>query len=360
MPTKILDPFAGGRTQRIQLAARHPETQAVVASERQLHADLASSDPAIRARAITHLNAVAHAALQVLLSTTSNFPSTQTDGVTTAVAFGEADRFSADTRWRALYQVRDMTGAASPYFKITDVYDSVTYDKYELGERIRTSTVRGEEVIYEADIYAGALQWNRFWSDWQSMWNTSDGIASMNAKWLRKMAKVAYQTITAAGLTVVPYDATGGSQVEKDVNTINAAITTLGNQVYQSETGFDGIDTEEDIEGLSLYLLYNPGTAGYRARINRALGARLELPNDNNSSAEVDVPVMPLPTRDVPAASATLVLAGRKNVAAIFKTLELFDVADPRVAGVADAKIGQGAYKMVRGDSRQAVTIALS
>lgn len=356
----VLDPFANGVTRRISLAARNPETSAVVADERQLHADLASQDPAVRARAIRHLNAVAAQALQVVLSSTSQFPDQQTQGVTTAVAFGEADRHVADTRWRALFDVRDLTGQSHPFFKITDVYDSVEFEEYEMGERIKMGTVRGDEAIYETPIVAGGLQWFQFWENWQNLWNSQDGIASMNAKWLRRMARQAYSVLTASGLTAVPYDTTGASTIEKDVNTINAAITTLGNQVYQTETGFEGVESEEDIEGLALYLVYNPGTAGYRQRVNRALGARLELPNDNNSAAEVDVPVMPLPSWYVPANGWTLALGGRKNVLAVTRNLTIYDHMDARLAGISDGRIAQGAYKAVRGDSRQAVSVATS
>ena len=359
--SKAIFTLENGPTRRISLAARNPQTQAVVASERQLPADLASQDPAVRARAIRHLNAVSAQLLEQLLSSTSQFPDVNHQGVPTAVAFGEGDRYTADTRWRALFNVQDRTAQpGAPVFKISDTYDSVTFEKYEMGERIRVGSVRGEEVIYEGEIMAGALQYFRFWQEWQTLWNTSDGLASMNAKYARKMARLAYQVLTAAGLAVTPYDATGGSTVEKDVNTINRAITELGNAVYETETGFEGIDSEEDIEGLTLYLLYNPSTFGYRQRVNRALGARLDLANDNNSAAEVDIPVMTLPTRYVPANGWFLALAGRKNVSAIFRNLEVFDMMDPRVAGVADAKVGQGVYKHVRGDSRQVRQIATS
>lgn len=356
----VLDPFANGQTRRISLAARHPQSGAMVRDERQLHEDLASQDPAVRARAMRHLNAVAQQAMQVLLSSTSQFPDQQTQGVTTVVAFGEADRNVADVRWRALFQMRDLTAQDHPFFKITDVYDSAQFEEYEMGERIRMGSVRADEEIFETPIVAGGLQWFQFWENWQNLWNSEDGIASMNAKWLRRMAKQAYAVVTAAGLTVVPYDTTGSTVIEKDVNTINTAITTLGNQVYQTETGFEGIESEEDIEGLALYLLYNPATAGYRQRVNRALGARLELPNNNNSAAEVDVPVMPLPTRYVPANGWWLALAGRKNVHAVTKALQIYDHMDARIAGIADGRVAQGAYKSVRGDSRQAVQIATS
>ena len=53
-------------------------------------------------------------------------------------------------------------------------------------------------------------------------------------------------------------------------------------------------------------------------------------------------------------------LAGRKNVFTIHKTLQIYDRMDARVAGIADERIAQGAYKGVRGDSRQARQVATS
>ena len=361
MSTKtILDPFATPATRRLSLAVRHPQTRAVVADERQLTADFVSADPAKRARAIRHLNAVAAAAMQVVLSSPANFPDEAGPGVATRIRFGEADRNTADVRWRALFDVRDLTAQAHPFFEITDVYDSLQFEEYELNERIKVGSVRADTEIFKTPVVAAGIQYNRFWSNWQTIWNTEEGLASMNAKWFRRMARRAYQVLTAAGLTVISYDATGGTQLEKDINTINNGITAIGNAVYQTETGFENVTSEEDIEGLAIYLLYNPGTAGYRNRVNRALGARLELPNDNNSAREVDVPLIPLPTRDVPANGWFPVLAGRKNVTAVTHNLEVFDLTDPRVAGVADAKIGQGAYQHVRGDARQGVQLATS
>ena len=356
MPTLLrpaANPFENGVTRQVSLAARNPTSGTVVRSERQLHADLASGDAAVRQRAIRHLNAVAAEARRVALSTTSNFPDQQTQGVTTVISFGDADRHQADVRFRALFDIRDLTEQRHPFFKIEDVYDSVTFEEYELGERIKASTVRASDQIFETPVVAAALQWNRFWANWQSQWSSGDGIASMNAKWLRRMYQKAMDVLTAAGLQVTPYDATGGSQLEKDINTINRGITEMGNAIYQSETGFDGVQSEEDIEGMAIYLLYNSGTAGYRNRVNRALGARFELANDNNSAAEVDVPVMPFPSRRVPANGWWLVLANRKNVGVITHDLEIFDHTDPRIAGVADDRIGQGAYQLVRGDARQ-------
>ena len=356
----VSNPFENGVTRRISLAARRPDTSAVVRSEHQLHADLASPDHAVRLRAIRHFNAVAVAARRVLLSTTSNFPDQQTEGVPTVVAFGDADRHQADVRFRALFDMRDRTSDGHPFFKITDVYDALFFEEYEMGERIKASTVRADDQVFETPIVAGALQWNQFWANWQSLWSEGDGIASMNAKWLRRMYQKAMDVLTAAGLEVTPYDAAGASQLEKDVNTINAGITALGNAIYQTETGFEGVVSEEDIEGTALYLLYNPATAGYRNRVNRALSARFDLANDNNSAAEVDVPVMPFPSRRVPANGWWLVLPNRKLVGVVKKDLEIYDRTDPRYAGITDDRIGQGAYQLVRGDSRQVRQLATS
>jgi hypothetical protein len=47
-------------------------------------------------------------------------------------------------------------------------------------------------------------------------------------------------------------------------------------------------------------------------------------------------------------------------VAAINRDLTMFDKTDVQVAGVADANIAQGAYRMVRADSNQVREMATS
>lgn len=331
---------------RISLAAAVGEGEArrVVATERQIHEMLCSPDPAVRAKAIRHLNAVGNAFADVLLSSPSTFPSQQTQGIPSAVAFGEADRWQADTRWRALFNVRDYREQSHPFFKVTDVYDALTFEIYKLGERIKAYGIRGEEQIYEAQIIAGALQWNRLWSEWQNLWNTQDGLASMNAKYARKLAKLAYAVLTAAGLSTTAYDTTGSTPLEKDINTINSAAREMGNALYQTDTGFldsegNVVQSEEDISGLTLYLLFNPSVAGYTERINRALAARYSMANDNNSIQEVSVPIMPLESREVPTDGWYLVLPGRKLVSALHRPLMVYDYMDPKIAGVAEGNV---------------------
>ncbi|MEM8599290.1 MAG: hypothetical protein AAGF99_05170 [Bacteroidota bacterium] len=362
MSTAVLTPW-GQQARQIHLSVREggQPTGRVLASEHRIHEMLASDDPAVRRKAILHLNAVARTYTDTLiqLSSPALFPDQKTQGVPSAVSFGEADRRAADTRWTALYNIRDLRSASSPYFKITDVYNAVTFEVYLLGERIKMRHVQGTEVIFETDIVAGGLQWNQFFAMWQDLWSANEGIATMQLKYAQKQARAAYEVLTASGLTGVAYNTTGATTLEKDILTINDGIRTIGNQLYQDE-GIAGIQTEEDIEGAALFLLYNPATQGYRQRVNRALNARFTMANDNMSIAEVDVPVIPLPSRYVPATDWKLMLPGRKNIAAIHKDLEIYDHTDPRVAGVADGRIGQGAYKMVRGDAKQGVSLATS
>lgn len=362
MSTAVQTPW-GSKARQIHLSVREGGQPGgrVLASERRIHEMLASPDAAVRRKAITHLNAVARVYTDTLLqlSSSSLFPDQQTQGIPNAITFGEADRRVADTRWTALFNIRDLRSATSPYFEISDVYNAVTFEVYLMGERIEVRHVQGSETIFKTDIVAGGLQWNQFFAMWQDLWSANDGIATMNVKYAQKQARAAYEVLTASGLTGVAYNASGATTLEKDINTINDGIRTIGNQLYQDE-GIAGIQTEEDIEGAALVLLFNPATQGYRQRVNRALNARFTMANDNLSVAEVDVPVIPLPSRYVPATDWKLMLPGRKNIAAIHKDLEIYDHMDPRLAGVADARIGQGAYKMVRGDAKQGVSLATS
>lgn len=349
----LLNPWSP-TPRRISLAVRNGGN--VIANEQQLAAMLANrTDPAVRARAIKHLNAVAAAATNELLtlSAPGNFPDNTTSGIPQAVVFGEMDRIVVDTRWRALYNVKDYRQQPGPpVFKIADVFDSLTFEIYELGERIRASRVRGTSELFEGQIAAASLEWNRFWATWEASWNTDDGLAAMNAKYLVKMAKLAIMVLTAAGISTTNYDTAGTNQLEKDVNTINAGALEIGNAVF-TKTNPDGQQVEEDVEGRTMYLIYNPSIAGYKNRVNKALRARFDAPNDTMAVSETDIPVLPYPTRYAPVGGWFLVLPSDTNVAAIFRDLELYDFTDPRYAGVVDGKVGQGLYRMVRGDSRK-------
>jgi hypothetical protein len=98
----------------------------------------------------------------------------------------------------------------------------------------------------------------------------------------------------------------------------------------------------------------------YRERVARALEARFDMPNSTMSVGQVLDPIIPLGMVDVPTGVWYLVYPGRKNIFANGVDLTFYEFNDPRVAGVAEGRIGQGAWVPVRGDVLQVRAMALS
>lgn len=338
-------------------------------TERAVLEALKSEDAARRGAVIKRFNSASKQYTDALrtigggllnLSSTSMFPSTQTQGVPTAVRFGTADRMMADMRWAAFFEVRDYRGATTPYFKIVDVYNAVTFSVYRLGEPIVLRPAEAAEVIYESEIVAGGMQWNLMWEQWTDLWSEDEGLTAMELKYADQQARTAYVTLTASGLSTTAYDTGGSTTLEKDVNTINAGILDIENALYSDTMTETGETIRERVRG-PYGLLYNSLTAGYEDRIRRALGARYDLANDVNAAAQVlDRNVVAVGDPDVPTGAWYLSIPGRKNVLAVHKDLMIDPHVDPRVAGTAKAQIGQGAYKFVRGDAKQCRKLLLS
>lgn len=294
-------------------------------------------------------------------SSTGAFPDTQNAGLPSAAQFMTTDRQRVDLRWASMFRFRDLRGMSTPWFKIADVYDAIDFRTYDLGARIELRHIEAGEIIYELDLVAGGYQYNKTWEIWQDLWTPEEGLAALQLKYAKRQAKEAYRVLTdetLVSLSTTAYDTAGATQVEKDINTINNAITAMKSALYTA-TSASGIQTEEDIEGSEFYLVYNSLQAGNNYRVAKALQARLELPNDNQSVGYVTDPVIPVGSPDVPAGAAWyLVMPGRKNVWAQGLDLQVSEVLDPRVAGTSNEVIGQASYKGVRGDSRQVRKIA--
>lgn len=335
-----------------------------ILSERKLLELLASDDPSKRALALNAFNDFSQRFGDLVLyalSATNMFPSQQTQGIPAAVTLGDAERQMVDLRWTALYDVQDYRQQTHPFFKIVDLYHAITFRAYQMGERVEMGVVEAAEAIFEAEIIAGGLQWNQLWSEWQAVWSQQRGLSAMQTRYANQLAKTAYEVITAAGLSVTAYDATGTTTLEKDINTINAAALAIRTALYNAAAPKTGQVTEEIVGGSEPYwLLYNDLTAGYEDRIMKAIDARLDMPNDNLSVGHLLRPIVPLGSPYVPTGAWYMTIGGRKNVAAIFRDLRMFDISDPRIAGVMQGRVGQGAYKLVRGSALQARQVAVS
>lgn len=303
----------------------------------------------------------------VQLSDEGLFPPYDQQALPTAVRITYGREQIVDTQWTALFQVQDRRDQRNRQFTIEDVYSAAAFAQYELGEEIEIKQVEGGAQTYEFNIYAGGLQWSRFWEDWQSMWRESDGTAMMQARYGQQQARRAYEVLTATGITTTSYsnfDGSGSTSLTNDVATINAGASAILNDMYTNQTLQDGSDVgeniEEEFQNPNFYLLVNSFDDALMTRAGRALQASYNAPNDNQSNLEVAYPVQMISTPHVTSGTWHLVFPGRKNVAAIARDLTMYDKTDVQSAGVADANIAQGAYRMVRGDSNQVRELATS
>lgn len=299
----------------------------------------------------------------VQLSDEGLFPPYDEQALPTAVRITYGREQIVDTQWTALFQVQDRRDQRTRQFTIEDVYSAAAFAQYEMGEEIEIKQVEGGSTTYEFNIYAGGLQWSRFWEDWQSMWREADGTAMMQARYGQQQARRAYEVLTASGISTTSYqdfDGSASTSLTNDVATINAGASAILNDMYTAGSPQSGEQVEEEFQNPNFYLLVNSFDDALMTRAGRALQASYNAPNDNQSSLEVAYPVQMISTPHVTSGTWHLVFPGRKNVAAIARDLTMYDKTDVQTAGVADANIAQGAYRMVRGDSNQVRELATS
>lgn len=322
---------------------------------------LTGENPALKAEAVARFNTMMRNLGDALkLSSNGSFPDLNEQGIPAAFLIDASTREVVDTRWTMLYRILDRRASQSPVFRVGDAYTNLTFNEYQLNEPIDADYIEGAHRLYEMSVYAGMYYYNKMWASWTDMWDEQEGLAMMGVRWARAMAKAAYEAISAAsGLTTVSYDTAGATQIAKDINTINAGITTIMSQLYNATTG-DSNQIFEDVSQGSFALLYNNLTSGYQERIVKALEARLDLPNDNQSIGYVSRPVVPIGSPHVATGTWKLTLLGRRNVFAMGRDLMVDTEVDPKKAGVGMVEVGQGAFKAVRDDAKQVVLLALS
>lgn len=360
---QIFNPF-GKKNARL-LAPWRPE--AALAAEQ---AFLTGQNPMLKKQVVRHFNAMmdnyvaallAHGgANRANLSSLGSFPTLEEQGVPASFILDVAQREIVDTRWTILYRMLDRRSSTSGVFRVGDSYTNLEFNQYEYNESIDADYMEGDHDLYRFYIYSGMYFYNKMWESFTDMWSEGDGLGAMALRWARKMSEVAYTTVAAAsGLTTVTYDATGSTQVAKDINTINAGVTTIKSQLYAATTP-DGNQVKEEAEMGTYALLFNSLTTGYETRIMKALEARLDLPNDNQSVGYVMRPVVPIGSPHVPTGTWVLTMLGRHNHFAMARALMVEESLDITKAGVAKVVAGNGAYRAVRHDPAQVVLLALS
>jgi len=298
----------------------------------------------------------------VRLSEGGLFPPEDRGGIPVAVSIGDQEREQVDTRWTGLFQGEDFRQQTDNLlFRIEDVYHALRFERYERGEKIEMSQVEGGDEVFEGYYYGAGLQFNASWADFNPhSWNRQDSVSAMQTRFAKKQMKRAYTVLTdSTALTTISHQS-GNSQVEKDVKTINEGMRQILEDLFQADSPQSDEQVEEVPDNPQFALLFNNLAQGYNQRIRKALATTYSASNDELSVAELDFPVTPIGTPHVDAGNWWVVMPGRKNVAAQFRDLQTFDIMDPRIMGVNEGQVGQGIFRMVRGDSNQVAELATS
>jgi len=298
----------------------------------------------------------------VRLSEGGLFPPEDRGGIPTAVSIGDQEREQVDTRWTGLFEGFDgRQQTDNLLFRIEDVYHAVRFERYERGEKIEMSQVEGGDEVFEAYYYAAGMQFNASWADFNPhSWNREDSVSAMMTRFAKKQMKRAYNVLTdSQGLSTISYQS-GSTQTEQDVKTINEGMRSILDDLFTEPSPKSDEQVEEVPDNPQFALLFNNLAQGYNQRVRKALATTFSASNDELSIAELDYPVTPIGTPHVPAGNWWVVMPGRKNVAAQFRDLQTFDVMDPRIVGVNEGQVGQGIFRMVRGDSNQVAELATS
>lgn len=292
------------------------------------------------------------------LSSPGSTADPRNQGIPTAVQIGTSDRMTADTRWMSLFDVQDLRQQETPYFKIVDVFNAITFDEYKLGEDIDLGFVETSETIYEAAIHAAGLQWSQLWAGWQDIWQSGDGLAAMQAEYVAYQAKLAYDILTTSPATTVAWQgAAGDSQTSRDIETVNEGIREIKNRLFTA-TSSSGEQAEEDLEGATFAVLYNSLATDLEDRVNGALEVTLQVDGDGQADVtEVRANAVPIGSPHVDGTNPYVVLPGRKNVLGLSRDLTMYDIMDSKVAGVAEGSVGQSAWNFVKGDTNQVVEV---
>lgn len=243
-----------------------------------------------------------------------------------------------DIGWEQFFDTRNYAGTRAPGFRMRQVSSGLTFSKRPEGGRARIYRVTGTEQFVSFDTYGGGLEFDQAWFEDQEWWLIEDTAAEFRSAWYRDKATVFYTLIGALGAGYnVAYDATGSTQLDKDINTLNTAaaelLTALKNSGY-------AVTPQSTLRCLSPIQL--------RGRLQRALAAQYITPATEGASLKVEYNITPVYSMNVLNAGSAatdiwyLGLPGLKNKVGEKMPLTIF--TDFKAEAYATTTVGWGRY----------------
>lgn len=243
-----------------------------------------------------------------------------------------------DNGWAQFFDIRDFSGTRSPGFRLRDVSSGLTFSKRPEGGRAKIYKVSGTEQYVSFDTYGGGLEFDQAWFQDQEWWLIEDTAMEFRSAWYRDKAAVMYGLIGSLGAGYnIAYAATGANQLDKDINTLNAAAAAL---LTALKTAGYAVTPDTPLKVLSPIQL--------RGRLQRALAAQYITPVTNGANLKVEYNISPVYSMNVLNAGVActnkwyLGVPGMKNK--LGEKMPLTVYTDFKAEAFATTTVGWGRY----------------
>lgn len=142
-----------------------------------------------------------------------------------------------DLAYQASFDVKDLTNTRLANYTIREVTNLITFGKVKEGEKAKIYPISGAELAISFDAYGAGIELPEAWFQDQRWYDLEEAVVDYRLAWYRDKASVFYALMEAltdeawgsnTGVNIA-YDTAGSNQLEKDVNTINAACYSILN-----------------------------------------------------------------------------------------------------------------------------------
>lgn len=132
-------------------------------------------------------------ALYKAFTTTGDFPITAIQAIE---KFHELTNY--DNGYEQIFDVKDFTNSNQPGFKIVNVTSGMTFERIEIGDKIRLKQMSGTQAFVLFDFYGGGLNWHKSLFMNQEYWQIEDNAMEFVNKAYARRAQVHYALLEAA------------------------------------------------------------------------------------------------------------------------------------------------------------------
>lgn len=257
-----------------------------------------------------------------------------------------------DTLWQQAFKgVPLKKGQLS--WEVADVVDGLTFSLIPEGGKAKFFGVSGSKIIVGIDKYGAGLGITWEMVEGRKLYAFVDQMNAVRTKLNELWADIHYGLLATAGAAnQLAYDTTGTTVTQKDINTINAAYTKIGDAVKDKGYG--------DVANVPMVLYFTPTHKSRMMQALRATNADLVTSGIAASQGQVEFNVVPATTWNsaIAADTALLVLAGNKIQNSVY--MQELGLRERDIESLSDLQTYWSAFGAVVADTDQVVELALA